>query len=380
MTLSNQKRTLGILLALQFLASVSMSMVFALAPTITTYFNIPSSNATFLNIGFVSAGLFSPIFGFLADRKGTKPILIIGAIIFAFGHLCAAFSTGVTAYFVARFLIGLGYSSILGLNVSYLSKLVDHSHMGHTSAFLKLAFALGVFVSPIFAATLVDLTNFQFLYLFLFGGGLLLVLCLFTIPQVKNAHQDHLTLKDIQILFKDKIVLKFLTVSLATSIPGTVFFNFFSIFLSEHGYSQVSISSIYTMIGIGTIASAFMIFFLNQRFGMTKLLQWASWWTIAALLPMLSLTPIIVIPVAVLFALGYDTLVGLINPVLALRYHKQSGSVIMMVSLLSAIYGILVNIFGPFLYQSFGFAGMITIGLLGAIGGGLALHSALKGV
>ncbi len=380
MTLSNKKSTIGILLGLQFLASVSMSMVFALAPTITTYFKIPSSNATFLNIGFVSAGLLSPIFGFLSDRKGSKPILIIGAMIFALGHLLAAFSTTVPVYFLARFIIGLGFSSILGLNVSYLSKVVDHTHMGHISAFLKLAFALGVFVSPIFAATLVDLTSFQFLYLFLFGLSLILVFGLFTIPHVKNAHEDHLNIKDIQVLFKDKTVLKFLAVSLATSIPGIVFFNFFSIFLSENGYSQVAISSIYTMIGIGSITSAFLIFFLNKRFGMTKLFQWALWWTIVAMLPMLSLMPAIVIPISVVFALGYDTIVGLINPVMALRYHKQSGTVIMMFSLLNAIYGIIVNVFGPLLYQKFGFAGMVIIGLLGAIAGSLALHSALKEV
>jgi len=380
MPLSNKKTTIGLLLALQFLASVSMSMVFALAPTITTYFNIPSSNSTFLNIGFVSAGLLSPLFGYTADRKGTKSILIIGAIIFVAGHLMAAFSSTVIVYFAARFFVGLGYSSILGLNVSYLSKYVDHSQMGHTSAFLKLAFALGVFISPIFAATIVNLTSFKFLYLLLFGLGLLLVIGLFAIPNVKSAHQDHLTFKDIQMLFKDKVVLKFLTVSLATSLPGIVFFNFFSIFLSEHNYSQVAISSIYTMIGIGSISSAFLIFFLNKRFGMTKLFKWALWWTIAMMIPMLSLMPWIVIPISVLFALGYDTIVGLINPVLALRYHRQSGTVIMMFSLLGAIYGILVNVFGPFLYQSFGFAGMIVIGLLGAIGGSLALHSALKEV
>jgi len=380
MTLSNKKITIGILLILQFIASVSMSMVYSLAPSITSNFNIPVSNATFLNLGFVSAGLLSPIFGYFADRKGTKPVLIVGTLIFVLGHLLAAYSVNVLMYFSARFMVGLGFSAILGLIVSYLSKFLDHKYMGQSSAFLKLAFALGVFVSPIFAATLVEVTSFKFLYLSLFGVSLILWLALFMIPQVNSAHQDHLTLNDIKLLLKDKTVRKFLGITLATGLPGVTFFNFLSVFLSENGYTQTQISSIYTMIGLGSIASAFVIFFLNKRYGLTKLFQGGLYVTLAGLLPMVSLMPMIIIPVSVLFSLGYDTIAGLINPVLAIRYPRQSGTVIMMVSLLGAIYGLLINGFGPLFYLNFGFLGMLLICIGGTVTGTLFLHSVLKEV
>ena len=140
------------------------------------------------------------------------------------------------------------------------------------------------------------------------------------------------------------------------------------------------ISSIYTLIGLGSIASAFFIFFLNKRFGMTKLFQVGLYITLAGLIPMVSLMPLVIIPVSVLFSLGYDTIVGLINPVLAIRYSRQSGTVIMMVSLLGAVYGLIVNGLGPLFYQSFGFLGMILVCLVGVLGGTLFLHSALKEV
>jgi MFS family permease len=380
MTLRNKKITIGILLILQFMASVTMSMVFSLAPSITSYFSIPSSNATFLNLGFVAAGLLSPIFGYLADKRGTKAILITGAFIFVLGHLLAAFSTTVIMYFSARFLVGLGYSAILGLIVSYLSKFLDHKHMGHTSAFLKLAFALGVFISPILASSIVEATSFKSLYLGLTFISLGLFLALFMIPHVSSSHQDHLTLNDIKILLKDKTVRKFLGVTLSTGLPGVIFFNFLSVFLSENGYTQLQISSIYSMIGLGSISSAFVIFFLNKRFGMTKLFQGGLYVALVGLIPMMSLNPLIIIPVSLVFSLGYDTIVGLINPILAVRYSRQSGTVIMLVSLLGAVYGLLVNGFGPLFYQSFGFLGMILLCLIGTIAGTLFLHSTLKEV
>lgn len=380
MTLTRTRITILLLLAIQFMASVTMSMVFSLAPSITANFGLPASSATFLNIGFVGAGLLSPIFGYYADKKGTKPILILGMFIFTSGHVLAFISKNVIVYFAARFLVGLGFSAILGLIVSYLSKLLDHKHMGSTSAYLKLAFALGVFVSPLMAAELVKLTSFTFLYqsLSLISG--LLCLGLLWIPSVSSNHTDHLTLKELRTLFKDKTVIRFMGVSLATSLPGLVFFNFLSVYLNDNGFTQSAISTIYTMTGLGSIASAFVIFFLNKRFGMITIFRWGLWVTIAGLIPMITLNPMIIIVISVFFSLGYDTITGLVNPVLALKYPRQSGSVIMMISLLGAIYGLLVNILGPILYTQFGFMVMVLIGLISAVLGTLSLHSALKRV
>jgi hypothetical protein len=95
---------------------------------------------------------------------------------------------------------------------------------------------------------------------------------------------------------------------------------------------------------------------------------------------MVSLNPLIIIPVSVVFSLGYDTIVGLINPILAVRYSRQSGTVIMLMSLIGAVYGLLVNGFGPLFYQSFGFLGMILLCLFGTVAGTLFLHSTLNEV
>jgi len=380
MTLTPRRLTVGLLLALQFIASISMSMVFSLAPTITAFFGIPASNATFLNIGFVAAGLLSPLFGYAADRQGAKPVLIVGTLIFVLGHGLAAMSTSVWLYFTARFLVGLGYSAMLGLIVSYLSKLLDHSRMGSISAFLKLAFALGVFVSPIMAGTLVDLLGFQVLYLAMTALGSLILLGLFWIPSIELSHEGHVTLQEVKDLFKNKTFLSFLGVSLATALPGTVFFNFLSVFLSEKGYVQGNISLIYSMIGLGSIASAFVIFFLNKKLGMIRIFRYGIWITLIGLIPMMTLNPLLIIVLAPFWSLGYDAIVGLINPVLAIEFPRHSGTVIMSMSLLNAVYGILINVSGPWLYQSFGFMGMLVIGILGTGLGTLSLHHALKKV
>lgn len=380
MTLSKNKLTVLLLLALQFISALSMSMVYSLAPTIAAAFQMPASNAPFLNIGFVSAGLLSPVFGVWADKQGTKKVLIIGSLIFTLGHGLGAISNSIGIYFTARLLVGLGYSAILGLTVSYLSKLLHHDRMGSVSAYLKLAFALGVFVAPIMAATVVQWLGFQSLYVCFTVISVFLSIGLILIPDVRIKHGDHVTMEEVKTLFRNKSFWYFMGVSLATSLPGVLFFNFLSVYLNELGYAQSMISAVYSLAGMGTIASAFVILWLNQRFGMIRLFRYGLYLTLFGLLPMLFFNPILLFIATAVFALGYDTIVGLINPVLAMEYPRHSGTVIMMISLLGAVYGTLTNVFGPALYGSLGFPGLMVIGIAGTLLGTLSLQRALKRV
>jgi prepilin signal peptidase PulO-like enzyme (type II secretory pathway) len=95
---------------------------------------------------------------------------------------------------------------------------------------------------------------------------------------------------------------------------------------------------------------------------------------------MLSLNPVWIIALSILFSLAYDTTVGLAFPVLALRFRSASGSVIMLMTLINAILGLIINLSGPFLYQALGFRALLIIALVGAFSGWLALRQAVKGV
>lgn len=380
MTSKHHRPTLLILLTLQFIGSLSMSMVYSLAPTITTNLNLKLSDAPLLNIGFLGAGLLAPFFGYSADKRGAKTVLILGSAIFTAGHFLAAFSTSIPVYVLARTMVGLGYTAIVGLIVSYLAHLTSHEEMGPISAFLKLAFALGVFAAPLVAVELVTRFDFKTLYLAITAIGALLTIAMFFITDVRSEHSETMNLKEVNVLLKNKKLWLFMGVSLATSLPGILFFNFLSVYLSDVGFSQSAVATVYSLAGIGTIASAFVIYFLNKRFSLLTIFRQGLVVSLVALVPILTMVPSIVVGVTVLFALGYDTIVGLINPVLALEYPRHSGTVIMLISLLGAVYGILINLIGPMMYPSVGFFGMIAVAVLGMILGMVSLHMALKKV
>lgn len=375
-----KKSIIGWLLGLQLVTSISMAMVFSLAPTVTARYGVDPAFATYLNLGFVGAGLLSPIFGVWADHQGTKKVLLLGLFWFAFSHVLTAFAPSALTYVLGRLSIGLGYYAVYGLIVSYLSKSVDHAHMGKISAGLKLAFALGVTIAPILSGYLVTWIGFEGLNLSLAAITVLIGLNLLSAPNSGHDPDERFTLQQFKDLVADPAVRRYLLLALGVGLPGVSFFNYFSVFLAQAGYSQIDISNAYTWAGVGAILSAFVILWMSQRWGMTRLLGISLLASGVVMLPMLSLNPMLIIALSVLFSLAYDTTVGLAFPVLALRFRSASGSVIMLMTLINAVLGLIINLSGPLIYQALGFRALLIIAILGASSGWLALRQALKGV
>jgi MFS transporter, YNFM family, putative membrane transport protein len=375
-----KKSIIGWLLGLQLLTSISMAMVFSLAPTVTARYGIDPAYATYLNLGFVGAGLLSPIFGVWADHQGTKKVLLLGVFWFALSHGFTAFAPTAITYVLGRLSIGLGYYAVYGLIVSYLAKSVDHAHMGKVSAGLKLAFAIGVTVAPILSGLMVEWIGFEGLYLSIGGLGLLIGVNLLSAPNSGHDPDERFTWSQLKALISDPSVKRYLLLALGVGLPGVSFFNYFSVFLAQSGYTQLAISNAYTWAGLGAIASAFVILWLSQRYGMTRLLGISLFASGVVLIPMLSLNPLWIIALSILFSLAYDTTVGLAFPVLALRFRSASGSVIMLMTLINALIGLIINVSGPFLYQTLGFRSLLLMAMMGAFSGWLALRQAVKGV
>ena len=323
-------------------------------------------------------------YGTLRYRSGLRhvfePRLFRGRFIVPAFRRLGRFAPSALTYVRGRMAIGLGYYAVYGLIVSYLSKSIDHAHMGPISAGLKLAFALGVTIAPIFSGWMVEWIGFEGLYLSLGGVSLIIGLNLLSAPNSGHDPEERFTWDQLFSLLKDPSVRRYLLLALGVGLPGVSFFNYFSVFLAQSGYSQIAISNAYTWAGLGAITSAFVILWMSQRWGMTRLLGISMLSSALVIVPMLSLNPVWIIALSIFFSLAYDTTVGLAFPVLALRFRKASGSVIMLMTLINAILGLIINVSGPFLYQTLGFRILLILAMTGAFSGWLALRRAVKGV
>ena len=370
--------TILVLMAFQFTTTMTMSFILSVQPALAEYFNISVALVPYLNIGFIASGMLVPLFGYFADQKGLKNMMILGASIFSIGALLTSFASSPIIYFFTRMMIGIGHNVFFALVAVYYARLVDSKILVKVSGYFKLAFAAGIFMAPIAGAITVKFFNFQSFYLLSFGLSLFFTLLLIRIPDIKNAHTLPVTLDDFKSLFKIRFVKCLLVGTFLLSVAPNTIFSFLGIYLNSINESQETISLVYTIIGIGTIGSGFVIVFLGHKFKFRDLLKFGMIGIVVSIPFMCTLSPILIMPTSFAFALSFDLVLGVLYPVASSLPVKNTASLTALISLTMSVTAILVTFLNPILYQAYGFRLLIMIVFVSSVLAYLMMKKSFK--
>lgn len=370
--------TILVLMAFQFTTTMTMSFILSVQPTLAVFFGIPVANVPYLNIGFIASGMLVPLFGYFADKKGLKTMMALGAFIFSLGALLTSFASNAVIYFFTRMMIGIGHNVFFALVAVYYARLVDPKILVKVSGYFKLAFAAGIFMAPIAGAITVKFFTFQQFYLLSFALSLIFAIILTRIPVIENVHSTPVTLNDFKSLFKIRFVRWLLLGSFLLSIAPNTIFSFLSIYLNSIGEAQESISFIYTVIGLGTIGSGFVIIFLGHKFHFKDLLKYGIIGIIITIPFMFTLSPWLILPTSFAFALAFDLVLGVLYPVASSLPVKNSASLTALVSLTMSVTALLASFINPILYQAYGFRLLVFIVFVSSIFSYLSIRHSFK--
>ena len=370
--------TILVLMAFQFTTTMTMSFILSVQPTLAVFFGIPVANVPYLNIGFIASGMLVPLFGYFADKKGLKTMMVLGAFIFSLGALLTSFASNAVIYFFTRMMIGIGHNVFFALVAVYYARLVDPKILVKVSGYFKLAFAAGIFMAPIAGAITVKFFTFQQFYLLSFALSLIFAIILTRIPVIENVHSTPVTINDFKSLFKIRFVRWFLLGSFLLSIAPNTIFSFLSIYLNSIGEAQESISFIYTVIGLGTIGSGFVIIFLGHKFHFKDLLKYGIIGIIITIPFMFTLSPWLILPTSFAFALAFDLVLGVLYPVASSLPVKNSASLTALVSLTMSVTALLASFINPILYQAYGFRLLVFIVFVSSIFSYLSIRHSFK--
>ena len=370
--------TILVLMAFQFTTTMTMSFILSVQPALAVFFGIPVANVPYLNIGFIASGMLVPLFGYFADKKGLKTMMVLGAFIFSLGALLTSFASNAVIYFFTRMMIGIGHNVFFALVAVYYARLVDPKILVKVSGYFKLAFAAGIFMAPIAGAITVKFFTFQKFYLLSFALSLIFAIILTRIPVIENVHSTPVTLNDFKSLFKIRFVRWLLLGSFLLSISPNTIFSFLSIYLNSIGEAQESISFIYTVIGLGTIGSGFVIIFLGHKFHFKDLLKYGIIGIIITIPFMFTLSPWLILPTSFAFALAFDLVLGVLYPVASSLPVKNSASLTALVSLTMSVTALLASFINPILYQAYGFRLLVFIVFVSSIFSYLSIRHSFK--
>jgi MFS transporter, SHS family, lactate transporter len=125
-------------------------------------FSVGITEVTFailLTLAMRPVGAF--LFGWLADRYGRRPIMMIDILLFSFFELAAAFAPNLTVLLILRALFGIAMGGEWGIGASLALESVPERLRGILSGMLQEGYAVGYLLAAVVYYFLFDLVGWR---------------------------------------------------------------------------------------------------------------------------------------------------------------------------------------------------------------------------
>lgn len=230
--------TLFLLVFMSVFLYADQRIMSAILPELTVEYGIDVKILGFIGSAFTLVGAFvSIIFGFFTDRVSRKLLLIVTVIVGEVPCLLTGlefFTPTVEWFTVLRILTGIGIGGIYPISFSLISDYFREEHRASASAWLGLAWAIGMMAGPGFAGFLTNEYGWRIAFLIAAIPNFPLVLffalyarepkrgrtesALEKLIEEGHEYKQTITFSDFKLIFTNKTnIFTFLQ-----GIPGTI--------------------------------------------------------------------------------------------------------------------------------------------------------------
>ncbi|WP_069649880.1 MFS transporter [Caloranaerobacter ferrireducens] len=364
--------TLLVVFFIQFVISFESSFISPIVPYLADYFSIRESSVIYLNLGFSTIGLFSPLFGMAADKYGKKNAIVFAILTFLSGTVITGWSPSPVIFGLGRMLIGIGNITLTTTLLSYISDFIPYENRGKGAGILRIAFAIAILLSPIYSTNMVKYFNIHYLY---WSVSILSIMILFISIKLPKDHDEHiscssdLNFKEVISITKKPITIKFLIIQFLLILAPIFMFSYLSIWLKHNfNLNQSYIGYVFTLTALGTVIGVTIAAILSDKIGKMKygILSFILMTLVLAPLPYIK-SIYLVIPLTFLYALGLDGGWSAFQAICSEIYPNRRTVFMTLLYFVISVCALLLTIIGPSLFELGGYKLVIGIGTISNI-------------
>ena len=252
---------------------VRMLGLFLLFPVMSVYAS-EYANSTPQMIGLaigiygLTQAFFQIPFGYLSDRYGRKPLLILGLSIFFVGSILSANSTDIIFVVTGRALQGGG--AISAVLMAFLADSVSEKSRTKANAFvgfqIGLAFMLSLIIGPVIAS-LVGLSGLFWIIGLL---SIVAILIVFTLPYAKPKKYYRLSIVAFKEVLNSKLLRLDFSVFSLHMIMSSGFIAMPLLILNNHIFNLVDNWKLYIPAMLFSFIAMLPLIILSERYEKTK--------------------------------------------------------------------------------------------------------------
>jgi len=317
----------GLIMAIRLLG------IFLILPVFSVYAEkYPGADLALAGIAFGIYALVQSLlqipFGWLSDRIGRKPVLIIGLSIFAIGSLICGMADSINELIIARIIQGAGAVSSVAI-----ASLADVTRPGvRAQAFTIVGITIGggflisIILGPLLAAEI----GFSGLFYILTALGIFAVLVtLLFFPKIEKKEFMHEESKVLGFLKNPEIKKLFLSAGII-SLTVNMFVFIYPLTWTELGVSEQDLWQVYLIALIPTALFAYPYVRYSEKRGILKAALSSAWALMAIsflVYPASSLLPMVLYLSGMAYFMGHTVLQSLLPAFLTQRVGQEKRGI-----------------------------------------------------
>jgi len=344
--------TVGLIMAIRMLG------IFLILPVFSVYAEkYPGADLALAGIAFGIYALVQSIlqipFGWLSDKIGRKPVLIIGISLFAIGSVICGFAENINELILARVIQGAGAVSSVAT-----ASLGDVTRPGvRAQAFtivgitIGAAFLLAIIIGPLLAAEI----GFSSLFYILAALGVLAILV--TILFFPKIEKKEFLAEEATILtyLKRPEIRKLLLSAAILSLTVNMFVFIYPLSWTSQGVSEANLWQVYLIALIPTVLFAYPYVRYAEKRGKLKVTTMTAWAFVAVsflIYPAGSVMTWILYFAGMAYFMGHTVLQSVFPAYLTQRVGQEKRGITTGVYNLSSFFGAAIGgMSAGYLYQ-----------------------------
>ncbi|MFS0612085.1 MFS transporter [Lederbergia ruris] len=273
--MSIAKRNLLIMWVCNFLVAASMTMV---VPFISLYIEtfgdfsseyVQTWSGLVFGVTFISAFLFSPLWGKIGDKYGFKPILLLTGYGIALSVFIMGIVSNVMGLFFLRMFMGV-VTGFIPTSIALISKQTPKNEAGKTLGTLQMGNVSGSLFGPLLGGLMADTFGFQYTFILTsIGVAIASTVVLFGIHEIKQTEEERKNIKPhtskdvIKLIFSRKLLIMVMLVALLIQIGNFSIQPLLALYVSD----LTKATSVAFLSGMAFSATGFGNLLLTRQWG-----------------------------------------------------------------------------------------------------------------
>ncbi|MFZ3580052.1 MFS transporter [Virgibacillus sp. DJP39] len=242
---------------------------------------VQSWSGWIFGITFVTAFIFSPIWGRIGDKYGRKKILIISASGLGLSVLMMGFATSVMDLFILRLIMGV-FTGFIPTSQAFIATQTPKSIAGKVLGTLQTGSITGALAGPLLGGALADIfgyaTTFKWTSITLFLSALIVVFGIKEILVRFEDDEEHTNYSSKQVLMhivRQPVLLIVMLISMLVQIAHFSIQPILSLYVADiHGPASIALFSgmAFSAAGLGNLLMAKQWGKIGDRVGYVKIM------------------------------------------------------------------------------------------------------------